>query len=77
MPEPLAAWESPAHVPFSSVPALRTAADAQELKDLFHSGPAALFPNCAAGTARFGADAEELVWELACEHTEDPENATT
>jgi hypothetical protein len=77
MPEPLAAWESPAHVSFPSVHALQAAADAQGLKDLFYSGPEALFPDCATGTARFGADAEELVWELAGEHTEDPEDATT
>jgi hypothetical protein len=77
MDEPLAAWESPPSLVFSSVRALQEAADAQGLKHLFYDGPDALFPDFAAGTANFWADAEELVWELACEQTDDPEDATT
>lgn len=77
MGEPLAAWESPPYLVFSSVQVLREAADSQGLKQLFYDGPDALFPDCAPGRAYFFADAEELVWELACDHTDDPEDATT
>ena len=77
MGEPLAPWESPASLVFPSVRALQEAADAQGLRQLFYDGPDALFPDCAPGKATFGADAEELVWELACEQTEEPEDATT
>lgn len=77
MPEPLAAWESPPFLVFSSVQSLRAAADAQGLQELFYDGPEALFPNCTPGKATFLADAEELVWELACDQTDEPEDATT
>jgi|GEM_PF-6437271 len=77
MPEPLASWESPAFMMFPSVQTIQDAADAQGLRALFYDGSEALFPRCEAGTAWFWADAEEEVWELACELTQDPEDATT
>ena len=77
MPAPLAPWESPVFVTFSSVKALQDAADAQGLKALLYDGPEALFPRCEAGTAWCWADAEEEVWELASQLTQDPDDATT
>lgn len=77
MGEPLAAWESPPSLVFPSVQALQEAADAQGLKELFYDGLESLFPGCAPGKANFWADAEELVWELASDLTDDPEDGTT
>lgn len=75
MPAPLADWESPAQLVFPTVQFLKAAADAQGLKTLFYDGPDALFPGCTAGLAFCWADAEEEVWELANEHSPDPEDS--
>ena len=74
MPAPLAEWESPAQLVFPTMQALKATADAQGIKTLFYDGPEALFPDCAAGTAIFCADAEEEVWGLAVEHSPNPED---
>lgn len=75
VPAPLADWESPAQLVFPAIEHLKMAADAQGLQALFYVGPDALFPDCAAGTAFFWADAEEEVWELAEQQSPDPEDA--
>ena len=72
---PLAFWESPYCLVFSSAQQLTAAADAQGLAEMFHSGPQALFPGCQPGVSHLTADDEELIWELACEQTDGPENA--
>ncbi len=75
MSEPEAAWESPAFLCFASVAELKAAAARQGVAGLLFDDEDALFPAATANTAVFGADAEELVWELACQHSDDPENA--
>lgn len=75
VPPPLAAWESPAQLVFATAQQLREAADAQGLRELLCDGPEALFPGCTPGRAVFGADAEELVWEMASELTAEPDDA--
>lgn len=74
---PLAFWESPACLVFSSAQELMAAADAQGLAEVLYEGPRSSFPNCQPGVSHLTADEDELIWELACEQTDDPENAAT
>lgn len=75
MPKPEAAWESPATLCFASIEVLKADATRQGIEVLLFDDLEGLFPKAAAGIAVFGADAEELVWELACGRSMEPENA--